>query len=617
VTSTASTSAKGLILSSPVKLVIWDLDDTFWDGTISEGPVKPLPANQELVKELNRRGIVNSICSKNDYAVARAQLEVDADWDQFVFASIDWTPKGPRIAKTIADMGLRPVNVLFVDDNIMNLREAEHFSPGIQVIEPTALRRILELDQLRGKDDTALTRLSQYRILETKVVDRQSTGASNEEFLRSSEIRVGMHKDSAEHIDRILELVNRSNQLNYTKDRFERSEFEAMLSDSSVSTGYVTVRDKYGDYGICGFYCHSAERILNLTFSCRILNMGVENWVYQQLGALPISISGDVATALDAGLVIDWVTADDSASPMNAPDATSMGRPGSRNVLMKGGCDLSVVADHMDGAIDSEFTFPSATGALVHQEHTEILRRATSEVIAEYGDVIDRIPFLERHAYSSRVLDKPEEFDAIVYSVLMDYTQGLYRYRDTDFVVPFGEWTMDVTKPDHRDTYIAKLSKVGLDRAFFDWFGENFTFEGQLTPQMIAHNIKWLRKQIPESVRLVLLNGAEVPSPSPLEPESHLHHAACNQALEQAVVDMPNTSICDVRLIITQRDDLTNNIRHYSRRAYFELARQLTEELSVEGIRSRNWLVLKTQQIAKGVRLAVRRVAGAALRRLR
>ena len=26
-------------LSAPVKLVVWDLDDTFWHGTLSEGPV--------------------------------------------------------------------------------------------------------------------------------------------------------------------------------------------------------------------------------------------------------------------------------------------------------------------------------------------------------------------------------------------------------------------------------------------------------------------------------------------------------------------------------------------------------------------------------------------------
>ena len=56
------------VLAAPVKLVVWDLDDTFWQGTLSEGPVVIDPDRVDLVRTLNRRGIVNAICSKNDPA---------------------------------------------------------------------------------------------------------------------------------------------------------------------------------------------------------------------------------------------------------------------------------------------------------------------------------------------------------------------------------------------------------------------------------------------------------------------------------------------------------------------------------------------------------------------
>ena len=52
---------------SKIKLVIWDLDDTFWKGTLSEGPIVSIAENIQLVRDLTDRGIVNSICSKNDY----------------------------------------------------------------------------------------------------------------------------------------------------------------------------------------------------------------------------------------------------------------------------------------------------------------------------------------------------------------------------------------------------------------------------------------------------------------------------------------------------------------------------------------------------------------------
>ena len=42
-----------------VRLVIWDLDETFWKGTLSEGGIEEyVQANHDLVVALARRGIV-------------------------------------------------------------------------------------------------------------------------------------------------------------------------------------------------------------------------------------------------------------------------------------------------------------------------------------------------------------------------------------------------------------------------------------------------------------------------------------------------------------------------------------------------------------------------------
>ena len=57
-----------------IKLVIWDLDETFWKGTISEGAVEIPQRNCELLARLTDIGVVNSICSKNDYETAMAYL---------------------------------------------------------------------------------------------------------------------------------------------------------------------------------------------------------------------------------------------------------------------------------------------------------------------------------------------------------------------------------------------------------------------------------------------------------------------------------------------------------------------------------------------------------------
>ena len=80
-----------------IKLIIWDLDETFWKGTISEEKIDAIKDNIEFLKNTTDMGIINSICSKNDFDVAKKQLESLDVWQYFVFSSINWEPKGKRI----------------------------------------------------------------------------------------------------------------------------------------------------------------------------------------------------------------------------------------------------------------------------------------------------------------------------------------------------------------------------------------------------------------------------------------------------------------------------------------------------------------------------------------
>ena len=93
-----------MITYNNIKLVIWDLDDTFWKGTLSEGPIEAIDSNILLVKNLTERGIVNTICSKNDYELTVKKLQELGIDEYFVFKSIDWTPKGQRISLLIKDV---------------------------------------------------------------------------------------------------------------------------------------------------------------------------------------------------------------------------------------------------------------------------------------------------------------------------------------------------------------------------------------------------------------------------------------------------------------------------------------------------------------------------------
>ena len=270
-----------------VKLIIWDMDETFWKGTLSDGEVSPIADNIKLVKNLTDRGIVNSICSKNNFDKVRDVLSSEIFlnvWDFFVFPSIDWTAKGHRVDAIIRNMNLRPVNCLFVDDNLNNLNEARFINPDLQIATPEELQRIMETDApvFKGKDDSCHSRLNQYKIL------------------IQSGIKVEMiEKDLP--LERIHEMIHRNNQLNFTKDRISPDEVKAVFTDPAVRSGVVHVADKYGDHGIVGCYAVKDNRLLQFVFSCRILGMGVEQYVYQELGWPDITVVGEVASKLTKG----------------------------------------------------------------------------------------------------------------------------------------------------------------------------------------------------------------------------------------------------------------------------------------------------------------------------
>ena len=201
-----------------IKLVIWDLDETFWQGTFSEGHVEIPEQNRRLIALLTDIGIVNSICSKNDEKQVMDYLKDQGLAEYFVFPSINWQPKGARIKQLISDMQLRPANVLFLDDNPSNLGEASHSCPEIMTGPPEILPHLLADAEKAERKDSEHKRLKQYRILEEKHQAR-SEFSSNEEFLYQSNVRVDFAADCAANIDRIHDLILRSNQLNFTKVR--------------------------------------------------------------------------------------------------------------------------------------------------------------------------------------------------------------------------------------------------------------------------------------------------------------------------------------------------------------------------------------------------------------
>jgi FkbH-like protein len=341
-------------MPEPVRLVIWDLDETFWRGTLTEGGIREyVRAHHDLIIELCRRGIMSSICSKYDFAKVKAILEREGIWEYFVFPSIDWSPKGARVASIIEAIQLRPASVLFIDDNPNNLAEARSITPDLQTASEKIISTIAERPLFKGKDDAKLSRLAQYKLLEKRKADELSAGGDNSEFLRGCEIKVEVETDIEKHLDRAIELINRTNQLNFTKRRLPddpaqaREQLLDRLRRFQNQAGLIRVSDKYGDYGFCGFYLMSGvlreSKLEYFCFSCRILGMGVEHWLYDKIGRPSLTVVGEVLTDIHEDKAVDWIN---TAKFAGAGGKSGAGMPDVPKLALRGGCELDALGHY-------------------------------------------------------------------------------------------------------------------------------------------------------------------------------------------------------------------------------------------------------------------------------
>lgn len=567
-----------------IKLVIWDLDETFWKGTLSEEGIEWIDEHIEIVKELTDRGIINTIVSKNDFDQAKKALEGAGIWDFFIFPAIEWSPKGPLVKKVIEDCQLRDVNVLFLDDNHMNLEEARFYNSQLHVHGPEFIPEILVHPAFKGKDDQSHSRLKQYKILEKKAEEKQGY-TSNEEFLRSSQIKVHFITDLKPHNERLHELLNRTNQLNYTKKRLSVEEVEQLISDHTEKA-LIEVSDRFGNYGIAGFYALEKEKgeLAHFCFSCRILNLGVVQYVYEILNRPGLTIVPEVAEELDE-MKPDWIEESFAGSGFDEYESDEMAdqRP---KIFFKGSCNLGVPLKYLQDRISvnliAELNFKNQLNINVRPDHTYFLKESMLLSETQKKDLIRNIPFIEEETYSQSIFH--QKYDLLVYSVLVDYFQTVYKAKNSDIHLPHGYFHRHLTDPSKADEIIEaarKKNRQGITKEFLLYFRQNFEPLGRITPKEFIENLHFIRKQIPEDVPILFLNGAEVEPKNPFIEGTKERHIEMNAALDTFISNSKNCHLLDLRNIIYDQEHLVSEKTNvnYTRERYFLIGEALFHEV--------------------------------------
>jgi FkbH-like protein len=284
------------------KLLVLDLDDTLWGGLVGEAgweslrlgghdPVGEAFADfQRALSGLAARGVVLGIASKNDEATALAAIDRHPEMrlrrQDFAGWRINWADKAANVAELAAELRLGLQSVVFIDDQPAERARVREALPEVLVPEWPAdpLLFTSALQALRCFDAPAVSqedsrRTALYAAERARAAERRQVG-DLDAWLRGLGIAVRVEEVGGANLPRVVQLLNKTNQMNLATRRLTEAELRAWAAGEGHRAWAFRVSDRFGDAGLTGVASLSLAdgraTVVDFVLSCRVLGRRVE-----------------------------------------------------------------------------------------------------------------------------------------------------------------------------------------------------------------------------------------------------------------------------------------------------------------------------------------------------
>ena len=177
--------------SPTVKCMVWDLDGTLWDGILIETDdpkaLKLKPGVLDLIRELDARGIIQSVASKNDFDNAYPLLEQLGIAEYFLYPQIHWNAKSISIKDIARSLNIGIDSLALVDDSVFEREQVRSALPMVRVYDATEMDKLLSLPEFTVPiTEESKNRRQMYRAEEQRNQLRCSDNTDTVEFLKKS-----------------------------------------------------------------------------------------------------------------------------------------------------------------------------------------------------------------------------------------------------------------------------------------------------------------------------------------------------------------------------------------------------------------------------------------------
>ena len=287
-----------------VKCLVWDLDNTLWRGTLLEDPeVTVSDELRNVVIELDSRGILQSISSKNDYDLAWERLEQLGLAEYFVFPQINWSPKSGAVKEIARKLNFALGTIAFIDDMPNERAEVTFHLPDLRVYAAEEARTLTGRPEFSPEVITvdARRRRHMYQASFRRDTERESFTGPDEDFLRSLDLVAHIKRADEDDLSRVEELTLRTSQMNATGVHYPDEVLRGLLADPDYEVLVLTMADRFGPHGAVGVmlleYQPAVWHLRLLATSCRVVSFGagtvVINWLIDQAAAAGVHLAAD------------------------------------------------------------------------------------------------------------------------------------------------------------------------------------------------------------------------------------------------------------------------------------------------------------------------------------
>jgi FkbH-like protein len=281
-TDQQATARTGDARRGRVKCVVWDLDNTLWDGVLLEdGQVRVRADVVAVIQKLDERGILQSIASKNDHVTAMLRLEQAGLADYFLYPQINWNAKSSSVRAVARLLNIGIDTLAFVDDQPFELEEVAFAAPEVLCVLAQDIGQLTSRPEFTPRfvtDDARLRRGMYLAGVRRDEAERDFVGTS-EDFLSTLDMVLTICLAQPGDLERAEELTVRTNQLNSTAVTYSIEELRAFADSPDHLLLVADLVDKHGSYGKIGLAlveCGAEVWTLKLLLmSCRVMSRGV------------------------------------------------------------------------------------------------------------------------------------------------------------------------------------------------------------------------------------------------------------------------------------------------------------------------------------------------------